>query len=91
MDTTQIAALLTEIKDELGTPPGTDQDTKLTNFIKSGEYDIRSKVSSFVDFVNDLNARTLLKNFVRYSYYGQLDEFRTRYMRDYISLQVDYV
>jgi len=91
MNTEQIAALLVEIKDELGTPPGTAQDARLTTLIKSAEYDIQSKVSAFVDFISDLNARTLLKNHVRYAYYGQLDEFRTRYARDYISLQVDYV
>ena len=91
MDDTQLAAVLAEIKDDLGTPPGTGQDARLTALIRSAEYDIRSKVSSMVEFVNDLNARTLLKTHVRYAYYGQLDEFRTRYGRDYISLQVDYV
>lgn len=88
MTEAQTTLLITEIKGELNTPPNL-QDSVLKNYIKEGMADITSSVADFIDFERNLNARSLLKNYVKYAYFGMKDEFYIRYHADYFQLGVD--
>lgn len=90
MNEAQISLLLSEIKGELATPPSYP-DSILINYIKEGEQDIQNKVSGPIDFLTDLSARSLLKTYVRYSFYGQRDVFKIRYNDEYLDLQIRYI
>ncbi len=90
MEQAQIVILVTEIKGELATPPGL-QDSVLENYIKEGIADIKASVADGIDFEKNLNARSLLKNYVRYAYYGIKDEFYARYHAEYFQLGVEHL
>ena len=89
MTETQINTILEEIKVEQQISPYFD-DSSLTNYIKEGEYDINHAVGEMVDYENDLEAKSLLKNYVLYSNHKRLAEFKELYGGEYAELQIKY-
>ena len=89
MTETQISTILKEIKVEQQISPYFD-DSALTNYIKEGEYDINKAVGKKINYDDDLEARSLLKNYVLYSNYKRLAEFKELYGGDYAELQIKY-
>lgn len=53
-------------------------------------YNINGYVGCMIDYNSDLEARSLLKNYVLYANYKRLAEFKELYMSDYVSLQLKY-
>ena len=86
MTETQISTILEEIKQE---HPFTN-DSALVNYIKEAEYDINQAVGEKINYDDDLEARSLLKNYVLYSNYKRLAEFKELYGGDYAELQIKY-
>lgn len=89
MTETQISTILKEIKVEQQISPYFD-DSALTNYIKEAEYDINNAVGKMVDYEEDLEARSLLKNYVLYANHKRLAEFKELYRGEYAELQIKY-
>lgn len=91
LDQAQIDKLLNEVKSDLQLPSSFPGEN-LTQKIKEGEYYLNSLVIGVgaidIDFVNDLNARSLLKEYTRHSYFGVLDEFKKKYEGEIIDTQI---
>lgn len=81
--------ILEEIKEEQQIP-SFSMDGPLKNYLKEGVYFLNSITSTEIDFGNDMNARSLLKNYVFYANHGQLDKFMEVYQYAYIELQIKY-
>lgn len=89
MDNTQIKSLITEIRGEQHISPF-EEDEVLEGYIKEAEYDINNHTGTEIDFEKDLKARSLLKNYVLYSRFKRLAEFKQLYAGEYANLQADY-
>ena len=89
MNDAQLNKVLEEIKAEQQISPYFD-DSALTNYIKEGEYDINNAVGKIVDYEEDLEARSLLKNYVLYANHKRLAEFKELYRGEYAELQIKY-
>lgn len=89
MNNTQIKSLITEIRGEQHISPF-EEDKVLEGYIKEAEYDINNHVGTEIDFEKDLKARSLLKNYVLYSRFKRLAEFKQLYAGEYANLQADY-
>lgn len=89
MNETQLNKILEEIKKEQQISPFFD-DSTLTNYIKAGEYDINHAVGEKINYDEDLDARSLLKNYVLYSNHKRLAEFKELYGGEYAKLQIKY-
>lgn len=93
MDSTKLTAILEEIKTDLQLPSGFASEN-LTQKIKEGEYFLNSLVVDStgkhveIDYSSDFNARSLLKEYVRYAYFGVLDEFKQKYEGEIFDTQV---
>ena len=89
MDETQVIELLEEIKQEEHTSPY-KEDEEIIGYIKDGQYDINEVCGTEIDYVEDLKARSLLKNYVLYADYKRLAEFKQLYGAEYAFLQAKY-
>ena len=82
MESALLTTIEAEIRAEMQLAPSIPVDT-IKQYIREGEATLNSQVNSLeVDFDDDLISRALLKNYVRYAYYGQLDDFFVRYKGD---------
>lgn len=89
MDDTQIKSLITEIRGEQHISPF-EEDKVLEGYIKEAEYDINNHTGAEIDYEKDLKAKSLLKNYVLYSRFKRLAEFKQLYVGEYANLQADY-
>ena len=89
MDNTQIQKLIIEIRGEQHISPF-EEDKVLEGYIKEAEYDINKSSGTEIVYEKDLKARSLLKNYVLYSRFKRLAEFKQLYMGDYVYLQTEY-
>lgn len=89
MNNTQIKSLITEIRGEQHISPF-EEDKVLEGYIKEAEYDINNHTGAEIDYEKDLKARSLLKNYVLYSRFKRLAEFKQLYVGEYANLQADY-
>lgn len=89
MDDTQIKRLITEIRKEQHISPYEEEEV-LRGYIKEAEYDINKSSGAEIDYEEDLKARSLLKNYVLYSRFKRLAEFKQLYIGEYANLQAEY-
>lgn len=89
MDDTQIKKIITEIRKEQHVSPF-EEDETIEGYIKEAEYDINKNAGAEIDYEKDLEARSLLKNYVLYRRYNKLAEYRQLYGADYARIQADY-
>lgn len=89
MNDTQIQKLLEEIRGEQHISP-LEKNEILIGYIKEAEFDINDKSGEKINYEIDLKARSLLKNYVLYSRYKRLAEFKELYVGDYAELQAKY-
>ena len=66
MNTTQIEKILKEIKSEQHLSPF-KEDEEIISYIKEGEFDINHVTGKEINYDEDLQARSLLKNYVLYA------------------------
>jgi len=85
----RISRLLEEIKNEQQISPYF-KDEILKNYILEGEYNINFAVGKIINYEIDLEARSLLKNYVLYANHKRLAEFRTLYGGEYAKLQIKH-
>lgn len=88
MDDTQIKKILQEIKNEQHISPY-EEDSVIIGYIKEAEYDI-NKCGPEIDYDEDLEARSLLKDRVFYAREKRLAEFKQLYAGVYAKLQAEY-
>lgn len=84
-----INEILTEIKDEQQIPSFFNEKI-LINYIKEAEYNINQSSGNAIDYDEDLDARSLLKNYVLYANHKRLAEFKQLYCGEYAKLQAKY-
>lgn len=89
MTDAQIQKLLQEIKQEQHPSPF-KEDEEFIQYIKDGEYDINNYCGAIIDYEKDLQAKSLLKNYVLYADYKRLAEFKQLYGGEYAYLQARY-
>ncbi len=89
MNDAQIKELLKEIRGEQHISP-LEKDEIIIGYIKEAEFDINDKSGEKINYEVDLKARGLLKNYVLYSRYKTLAEFKQLYVGDYAELQAKY-
>ena len=89
MNTTQIEKILKEIKSEQHLSPF-KEDEEIISYIKEGEFDINYIVGKELNYDEDLQARSLLKNYVLYADNKRLAEFKELYGGEYAFLQARY-
>lgn len=89
MNTTQIEKILKEIKSEQHLSPF-KEDEEIISYIKEGEFDINHVVGKEINYDEDLQARSLLKNYVLYADNKRLAEFKELYGGGYAFLQAKY-
>ena len=86
-----LTAIATEIKAEMQLAPSTS-DEVLKQYTKEGEAFLNSRLSGLeIDFNADLVARALLKNYVRYAYYGMVSDFKEKYNGDIYDTISEYI
>lgn len=81
--------LINEIRTEQRLSP-LFPDESIEVFIEAGRQDIDNFVGLFLDYEQDLEARTLLKTYVLYANHMRLAEFKEVYVSEYTKLQVRY-
>ncbi|MDE6141318.1 MAG: hypothetical protein K2G03_01815, partial [Bacilli bacterium] len=84
-----IKNLLSEIRIEQKVSPSR-KDEEFESYIKQGIFDIEEIVGTFINFDQDLKARALLKEYVLFSDFKMLKDFKERYADDYFYLQAKY-
>lgn len=89
MNDTQIKKLITEIRKEQHISPYEEEEV-LRGYIKEAEYDINNHTGAKINYEEDLKARSLLKNYVLYSRFSRLAEFKQLYIGEYANLQAEY-
>lgn len=89
MSEEQISDLLDEIKREQHPSPF-KEDEEIIGYIKDGEYSINYDSGARIDYEKDLDARSLLKNYVLYADHKRLAEFKELYGADYENLKAKY-
>lgn len=83
--------ILEELKQELYITWNDDNtDTRLINIQKRAEYKINDYAGTQVDISEDLNARSLLINLVRYMWNNVEDQFELNYKADILMLRAKY-
>jgi len=91
MENTILTAIVAEVRAEMQISPSIP-DTVFTNYVKEGEQFLNHLAESLrIDFDGDLMARALLKNYVRYAYYGALADFKKAYQGDIYDTQIRYL
>ena len=88
-DSRLVAEIVKEVREEQFIAP-TITDNNFVKYVQEGMFNINSLVGSMVDYNEDLDARSLLKNYVLYANYKRLAEFKELYMSDYVALQIKY-
>ncbi len=88
-DSRLVAEIVKEVREEQLIAP-TIPDNNFVKYVQEGMFNINSLVGSMVDYNEDLDARSLLKNYVLYANYKRLAEFKELYMSDYVALQIKY-
>ena len=66
------------------------EDKEFEGYAKDGMYDINDYCGEKIDYVKDLKARTLLKNYMLYADHKRLAEFKKLYIGEYDELQRQY-
>ncbi len=89
MDDTQLNKLLQEIKGEQHISPF-EEDSVITGYIKEAEYVINNSSGANIEYEIDLEARSLLKNYVFYARHKRLAEFNQLYGDKIAYLQAKY-
>lgn len=90
MKETTLNALEQEIRAELQLSPSIPATT-LKTYLKEGEHSLNQLVENLeIDFDQDLTSRALLKNYVRYAFYGELNTFFKEYKGDIYAAQIRY-
>lgn len=89
MKDTQIEKLLKEIKGEQHISPF-EEDKIVIGYIKEAEFNINNASGAEIDYEIDLDARSLLKNYVFYARHKRLAEFKQLYTGEYAELQARY-
>lgn len=83
--------ILEELKQELYITWNDDNtDTRLINIQKRAEYKINDYAGTQVDISEDLDARSLLINLVRYMWNNVEDQFELNYKADILMLRAKY-
>ena len=88
MTDVKIEELCQEIRNEQHISPF-ESDDVIIGYIKEAEYDI-NKCGSGIDYDKNLDARSLLKNYVFYAREKRLAEFKQVYAGEYATLQAEY-
>lgn len=88
-NTTSIEQLLEEIRVEQKISP-LRNISELENILKEGIYDIEYNVGNYIDFDVDLQARSLLKDYVLFADHNMKSKFKEEYSTEYINLQFKY-
>ncbi|MBQ9659413.1 MAG: hypothetical protein IJV31_11760 [Clostridia bacterium] len=83
----QIKNIIEQIQNEQH--PIEDEET-LAGYIEDAEYNINSYAGEKINYEIDLNAKSLLKNYVFYARYKRLAEFKQLYAGEYADLQAKY-
>jgi len=79
--------IVAEIREELSLH-STVPSTLLIQYVKEGAAKLDNLVKDKpFDYNTDLESRALLKNYVRYAYFGALDEFNVRYLGELYGAQ----
>lgn len=65
-------------------------DQRVINLIKRAEYRINDYAGCQVDYTEDLDARDLLINLVRYMYNSVTEQFEQNFMSEIIMLRARY-
>lgn len=89
MNDEEVQKILKEIKTEQHMSP-LKEDNEIIAYIKQGEYDINYNVGKIIDYKKDLKARALLKDYVLYTDFKRLAEFKELYGGEYALLQAKY-
>ena len=89
MDDLKIKEIITEIRNEQHISSAEKEET-LRGYVKEAEYDINYSSGSEIDYKKDLQARSLLKNYVLYRRFNRLAEFKQLYGGEYANLQARY-
>lgn len=88
MEDTTRNAIVEEVREELSLHSSVPNNL-LIQYVKEGAAKLDNLVKGKpFDYDLDLESRTLLKNYVRYAYYGSLDEFNVRYRGDLYDAQI---
>lgn len=83
--------ILEEIKDELNITWNDDNtNIRLINMIKRAEYKINDYAGTTVNISQDLEARDLVINLVRYMWNNTSDLFESNYKPDILMLHAKY-
>jgi hypothetical protein len=89
MTDTQIKKIVEEVRGEQQISPMIE-DTTIESYIKEAEYSINNSSGELIKYEEDLEARSLLKNYVLYASYKRLAEFKELYGGEYAKLQIKY-
>lgn len=66
------------------------ENEEFVQYVEEGIFSINQNCGQEVDYDKDLEARSLLKNYVLYADYKRLAEFKELYGGEYIELQAKY-
>nr|DAV74619.1 MAG TPA: Head Tail Connector Protein [Caudoviricetes sp.] len=67
-----------------------ETDKKIRNIIRQGIDVLQNDVGTSIDFDNDLQARALLKTYVRYAWNNSQEYFIENNLADILKLEVKY-
>lgn len=81
--------IVKEIRKEQAISPKIPDDNFI-NYVKEGMYNINDSVGCMIDYETDLEAKSLLKNYVLYANHKRIAEFKELYIGDYVALQLKY-
>lgn len=81
--------LIREIRQEQQISPLLS-DEIFTNYIMEGKADIDYAAGAFINYEEDLMARSLLKSYVLYANHKRLQEFKEVFVSEYAKLQIKY-
>ncbi len=86
------SALLKEVSSELGYGENPDAETKsrLTGYIKDGEYRLKRIAGASLDITKDRLAHSLLIDYCRYANAQATEHFEENFKRDLNTLYHDY-
>jgi hypothetical protein len=86
---TQISSLGEELKDYLQiTWSDASTDKKVLGFIKDGEAYLNEIAGTEINYVTDLKAKQLLKDYGRYVYNHSLELFEINFKRELLKLSI---
>ena len=88
-ETNLIIDIIKEIRLEQHISPYRESE-EFEGYVKEGMYNINNHCGAVIDYDKDLDARSLLKNYVLYADYKRLAEFKELYAGEYAKLQAEY-